>query len=68
MKKLNGLDWASLVLVIIGGLNWLLISLFNFNIVGLLLGEENILSRIIYGLVGLAAIYLIFISGKLTRA
>lgn len=48
---------ASIVLLIIGGLNWGLIGLFDFNLVSAIFGEGTVLSRIIYILVGLAAIY-----------
>lgn len=50
------------VLVIIGALNWLLIGIFDVNIVGLLFGygEAAVVSRIIYGVVGLAGLYMIF--------
>ena len=55
----NGLDWAALVLVIIGGINWGLIGLFNFNLVAAIFGVDTSLSRIVYILVGLAAIWCI---------
>lgn len=51
------MDKAALVLVIIGALNWGLIALFNFNLVASIFGDFTILSRIIYGLVGLAGLY-----------
>ena len=49
-------------LVIIGGLVWLLIGLFNFNLVAMIFGSGNmaLVSRIIYSLVGISAIWLIF--------
>lgn len=47
----------SLVLVIIGAINWGLIGLFNFDLVATLFGgQETALSRIVYGLVGLAGL------------
>jgi uncharacterized membrane protein YuzA (DUF378 family) len=49
-------------LVIIGGLNWGLVALAEFDLVawiaGLGFGETNVFSRIVYGLVGLSAAYL----------
>jgi uncharacterized protein len=58
MKKL---DILSAVLVAVGGLNWGLVALAEFDlvatIVGLDFGETNAVSRIVYGLVGLAAVY-----------
>ncbi len=53
------LDWIALILLIIGGLNWGLVGLFSFDLVAAIFGE-GILSRIIYTLVGLAAIYTIY--------
>lgn len=52
------LDTTALVLVIIGAINWGLISLFQFDLVAALFGGSNtVLSRIVYGLVGLAGLY-----------
>lgn len=54
------MDTLSLVLVIIGALNWGLIALFKFDLVATIFGgQDAFLSRIVYGLVGLAGIYCI---------
>ena len=45
-----------LTLVIIGALNWLLIGIFNFDLVAMIFGQMSVLSRIIYTLVGLSGI------------
>jgi uncharacterized membrane protein YuzA (DUF378 family) len=59
MSKLNLLAG---VLVIVGGLNWGLVAIAEFDLVaalvGLEFGETNAVSRIVYGLVGLSAVYL----------
>lgn len=47
------------ILVIIGGLNWLLVGLFSWDVGHLLGGMDAIVSRVIYVLVGLSAIYLL---------
>ena len=52
MKRLNVIV---LVVIIIGGLNWLLVGLFGFNLVGTVFGESA--ARVIYVIVGLAAIW-----------
>jgi uncharacterized protein len=52
MKILN---LTTLILVIVGGLNWGLVGLFNFDLVAALFGEGSLLSRIVYILVGLSA-------------
>jgi hypothetical protein len=44
-------------LIIIGGLNWGLVGLLNFNLVDRIFGEMSVLSRIVYSLVGLSALY-----------
>jgi hypothetical protein len=65
--RLNTLDWIALVLVIVGGLNWGLVGAFDFNLVDSIFGEGSALSRIVYVLVGLSAIYLLYTTSKLTR-
>lgn len=57
MNKINGLDLISLILLIVGGLNWGLIGLMDYNLVTTLFGDGSILTQIVYILVGLAAIY-----------
>ena len=51
---------AAFILVIIGALNWLGIGLFSFDLVAFLFGSMTILTRIVYVLVGLSAVWLIF--------
>ena len=63
--RLNAVDWIAMVLVIIGGLNWGLVAVFNFDLVATLFGQMSVLSRIVYGLVGLSAVYLIYTATKL---
>lgn len=50
---------VSFILVIVGGLNWGLIGLFGFDLVNLILGSVPAIERIVYVLVGLAAVYLL---------
>ena len=59
MRKL---DLVAAVLVLVGGLNWGLVAVAKFDLVawifgGMDFGETNVASRIVYGLVGLAAVY-----------
>lgn len=52
------MDNLALVLVIVGALNWGLISLFQLDLVATIFGgSSSVLSRIVYGLVGIAGIY-----------
>ena len=64
--KLSNLDLVALILVIIGGLNWGLVAL-NYNLVTMIFGSMPWMVTLVYALVGLSAIYLIVIFGKLER-
>ena len=70
MKTLDILTGA---LVVVGGLNWGLVALAEFDLVatvfGLDFGETNAASRIVYGLVGLSALYqALSLAGLVRRA
>lgn len=54
MKALN---LITLILVIVGGLNWGLVGALNFDLVATLFGDGAILSRLVYVLVGLSALW-----------
>lgn len=54
---MRGLDITAAVLLVVGGLNWGLVGLFGFDLVAALFGEMSVVSRSVYGLVGLAAVY-----------
>ena len=66
MKKFDAL---TLALAIVGALNWGLVALAEFDLVakiaGLEFGETNGFTRVIYGLVGLSAVYLVVRFGEL---
>ncbi len=51
------LDVAAAVLLVIGGFNWGLVGTLNVDLVAALFGEMTVPSRIVYSLVGLAAVY-----------
>lgn len=57
---MKSLDTVALVLVIVGGLNWLLVGLFEYNLVDSLLGEGSVLAKIVYVLVGLSALWMLW--------
>jgi uncharacterized membrane protein YuzA (DUF378 family) len=48
---------VTLLLLIVGGLNWGLIGMFGFDLVAALFGEMSILSRIVYMIVGASALW-----------
>lgn len=54
------LDTVSLLLTIIGGVNWLLVGVFQFDLVAWIFGGQGaLLSRIIYTVIGAAALWCI---------
>jgi uncharacterized membrane protein YuzA (DUF378 family) len=54
-------------LIVIGGLNWGLVGLVKFDLVKVVLGDMTMLSRVVYTLVGLSAIYWLFNLKALTN-
>lgn len=62
MKVIN---WIALTLVIIGAINWLLVGIFEFNLVDTIFGSLSVLSRIIYIIVGIAGLWSIAFYSKL---
>ncbi|HKL23123.1 MAG TPA: DUF378 domain-containing protein [Candidatus Nanoarchaeia archaeon] len=54
------LDIIALILIIIGGLNWGLVGFFQFDLVAAIFGAMSIAARVVYAIVGIAAIYGIF--------
>jgi hypothetical protein len=57
---MKGLHIVAFILLVIGGLNWLLVGLTGWDIGQLFGGQDQMISRIIYVLVGLAAILEVF--------
>ena len=53
---MRALNKISLLLLIVGGLNWGLVGLFGVDLVATLFGEMSVLSRIVYVLVGVSAV------------
>jgi len=67
MANLTALDWIAIVLVIIGGLNWGLVGAINLDLVDTILGSVPVLAKIVYIIVGLAAVYLAVIAKNLSK-
>ena len=60
---MKSLDILAIILLIVGGLNWGLVAIANFDLVAMItgaggFGEKNALGVVVYALVGLAAVYL----------
>lgn len=63
MKNLSAPDWIALTLVIVGALNWGLIGLFGFDLVAAIFGEMSVMSRLVYLIVGVSAVFLAIVAG-----
>ena len=66
---MRAINLLTLALVIVGGLNWGLVGAFDFDLVAAIFGPMSALSRLVYTLVGLSALYQIIpllkgLSGK----
>lgn len=67
MKNLSTIDWIALVLLLVGGLNWGLVGVLDFNLVTAIFGEGSLLSRVVFAVVGIATLYVAMISPKLGK-
>lgn len=61
------LNVIALVLVIVGGLNWGLVGLLDFDLVAALFGAGSALARIVYLAVGISALYALTLLSKVSR-
>lgn len=64
--RLTAIDWIAMTLLIVGGINWGLVGLFSFDLVATVFGPMSGLTRVVYTLVGLSAVYCIFTSMKMS--
>lgn len=65
-SQITAIDWVAMAFVIIGGLNWGLIGLFSFDLVAAIFGPMSALSRMVYTLVGLSALYTMYTCSKMS--
>lgn len=56
MEQKGALTWITMILVIIGALNWGLVGFFQFDLVATLFGGMSMISRVVYSLVGLSGV------------
>jgi len=57
VENMKGLHMITFILLVVGGLNWLLVGLFGWDIGEIFKGQDAVISRIIYILIGLSALY-----------
>lgn len=55
------IDIIAMILIIVGGINWGLVGLFQFDLVAAIFGSMNAISRVVYSLVGISAVYEAFV-------
>lgn len=67
MNKLSGLDMVALLILMIGGLNWGLVGLFQYDLVASIFGDMSSFARGVYDLVGLSAVYSFFLCMKVGK-
>lgn len=68
MYKLKILNVISLLLVVVGAINWGLIGFFKFDLVSMLFGDMSALTRIIFALVGIAGLYSIAFFNRVSES
>jgi uncharacterized membrane protein YuzA (DUF378 family) len=60
VTNINPITWLAVILLAVGGINWGLVGLFEFDLVAYIFGEEfgetNMITRIVYILVGVSAL------------
>ena len=54
---MKAMDVIAAILLVVGGLNWGLVAAADFDLVAALFGQGTFLARVVYGLVGLSALY-----------
>jgi hypothetical protein len=64
MKNQHLVDLIAVILLVIGGLNWGLVGLFSWDVISSIFGEMSALTRVIYVLIGLSAVYRIAMWAK----
>jgi uncharacterized membrane protein YuzA (DUF378 family) len=67
-SRMTAVDWIAMTLLIVGGLNWGLVGLFNVDLVATLFGQQSAMSRLVYVVVGICALYSIYTSMKMSRS
>lgn len=65
MTKLSIIDWIAVILVIVGGVNWGLVGLFNLDLVSEVFGGESGFDTVIYVVISLASLWMIYTVSKM---
>jgi uncharacterized membrane protein YuzA (DUF378 family) len=60
MKCLNGLIFVVMILLILGGINWGLVGIFQYNLIETIFSHVPVLAKVVYILIGFSGIYMLF--------
>jgi uncharacterized membrane protein YuzA (DUF378 family) len=63
---LGVVDYIALALLVVGGLNWAMVGLFEIDIVASLFGPRTPFTRLVYVLVGISALYAIYLAARIS--
>ena len=66
-SAMSAVDYIARALLIVGGLNWAMVGLFDIDVVATLFGAGSPATRLVYVLVGIAALYSIYTAAKMSR-
>jgi len=64
---MSAVDYIAMALLIVGGLNWAMVGLFDVDVVATLFGAGSPATRLVYVLVGISALYSIYTAVKMSR-
>jgi len=67
MKNAQVLQTIAMILLLIGGINWGLIGIFEWNFIATVFGYTSVLTRTIYALAGISAVYRILVWAKASK-
>lgn len=59
---MRAINIVALLLILVGGLNWGLVGFFDYNLVDMIFGEGSTGARVVYAIVGLAALYKVVVA------
>ncbi len=68
MQKMSGLDMVGFILLVVGGVNWGLVGFFDYNLVDMIFGVGSTITRVVYSLVGLSALWMLYMSSKMGKS
>jgi uncharacterized membrane protein YuzA (DUF378 family) len=68
LPAMSAIDYIAMALLIVGGLNWAMVGLFDIDMVATLFGAGSPATRLVYVLVGLSALYSIYTASKMSRS